>query len=152
MNSKLKVSLHLCSLFCWVCDAYLQARRRTPILTAPFETQDDLSTETCFTVCQVTAAAAVTEVSGVYTGSSGLCDGADIGGKEKHSEQSLLRGSCPRIGLRRVGLGSSRNLPKKQNVLAQVGQRVCQKSCGYRPPTLPDVSILGSDSFKTKTV
>ena len=52
--------------------------------------------------------------------------------------QSTLRSSCRRVGLRRVGMGCSRDLPNSENALSQTGLQFRQKSNGYRPPTAPE--------------
>ena len=113
----------------------LQSRRRAPILTAPPDDQEDPSTKISFTVCHETAAAAAaTETGAVLRGGS---DVTNVAIEEKHSDHSIVHsmplGSCRRIGLRKVGKGSSRDLPKNNTA----SSHVCQKSHGYRPPTAP---------------
>ena len=59
--------------------------------------------------------------------------------KERHNTgQSTSRSSCRRVGLRRVGMGCSRDLPNGKNALSQTGLQFRLKSNGYRPPTTPE--------------
>ena len=120
----------------------MQSRRRAPILTAPPDGQEDPSSETSFTVCHETdetaAATAVTETGAVVRGGS---DVANVALEEKDSDHSMRLGLCRRVGLRKVGQRSSRDLPKTNTALSQA----CQKSHGYRPPTAPGF-MMGSFS------
>lgn len=49
--------------------------------------------------------------------------------------RSTLRSSCRRVGLRRVGIGCTRDLPNGENAMSQTGKKFRQKSNGHRPPT-----------------
>ena len=58
--------------------------------------------------------------------------------------QSTLRSSCRRVGLRRVGMGCSRDLPNGENALSQTGLQFRQKSNCYRSPTAPEFASNSS--------
>ena len=123
-----------------------QSKRRAPILTAP---REDLSIQQ--TVPENTPAHKNTsagmyptkhysEFSNVSTAfhgeSKSLCGGTELAVKE-NKENSALVGLCRRVGLRRVGLGKSRELPKNQQEFCQTRKEIHGKQDGYRPPTVP---------------
>lgn len=56
---------------------------------------------------------------------------------KEDKENSAPVGSCRRVGLRKVGLGKSRELPKNQQEFCQTRKEIHGKQDGYRPPTVP---------------
>jgi len=130
----------------WFCLRSSQSKRRAPILTAP---REDLGIQQ--TVPEKTPAHKITsagmyptkhytEFSNVSTAfhgeSKSLCGGTELAVKED-KENSAPVGSCRRVGLRRVGLGKSRELPKNQQEFCQTRQGIHEKEDRYRPPTVP---------------
>ena len=68
--------------------------------------------------------------------SKSLCGGTELAVKE-NKENSPPVGSCRRVGLRRVGLGKSREPPKNQQEFCQTREGIHGKQDGYRPPMVP---------------
>ena len=138
----------------------MQPKRRAPLLTAPPE---DLSLQQTVSRNPVVyhglpnacssaeflkfsskpKAMAITgeREIGPLQGETSQLHKANVGNlcKKGHDTgQSTLRSSCRRVGLRRVGMGCSRDLPNSENALSQTGLQFRQKSNGYRPPTAPE--------------
>ena len=146
--------------FIFLIQYFLQPRRRAPLLTAPPE---DLGTQQ--TVCRnpvvyhdlatATRSTKLLEFSskpkvlaitgegeiGPPQGETSQLYEANVGNlcNERHDTgQSTSRIPCRRVGLRRVGMGCSRDLSNVQNTTSHTGPQFRQKSNGYRPPTAPE--------------
>ena len=132
--------MYVLCLFNYVlCYSYLQSRRRAPMLTAPPEDHDTQHAVPLNTQATGTCSTELIHETTVVTGpsqreASRPCEGANVAVKEKDTEHSMLRGYCPRIGIRRVGLERARDLPPLSQTREQV---TCQQKSGFRPPTAP---------------
>lgn len=123
-----------------------QSKRRAPILTAPREDHGIQQTVPENTPAHKITSAGMypnkhySEFSNVLTAfhgeSKSLCVGTELAVKE-NKETSAPVGSCRRVGLRRVGLGKSRELPKNQQGFCQTREGIHEKQDRYRPPTVP---------------
>lgn len=130
----------------WFCLRSFQSKRRAPILTAPREDHGIQQTVPENTPAHKITSAGMyptkhySEFSKVLTAfhgeSKSLCDGTELAVKE-NKETSAPVGSCRRVGLRRVGLGKSRELHKNQQEFCQTREGIHGKQDGYRPPTVP---------------
>ncbi|KAJ7369746.1 Protein zgrf1 [Desmophyllum pertusum] len=129
------------------------SRRRAPLVTAPPEDQDtpctippntdvyrERLTGTCATelpgVCRKTTSTIGKRSIGLSQRETTEPSAANVGNLTEKGNSTLL-GSCRRVGLRRVGLGCTRDLPDSQNAMSQTRQQSSQKSDGYRPPSAP---------------
>lgn len=123
-----------------------QSKRRAPIFTAPREDHGIQQTVPENTPAHKITSAGMyptkhySEFSNVLKAfhgeSKSLCDGTELAVKE-NKETSAPVGSCRRVGLRRVGLGKSLELPKNQQEFCQAREEIRGKQDGYRPPTVP---------------
>ena len=130
----------------WFCLRSFQSKRRAPIFTAPREDHGIQQTVPENTPAHKITSAGMyptkhySEFSNVLTAfhgeSKSLCVGTELAVKE-NKETSAPVGSCRRVGLRRVGLGKSRELPKNQQEFCQTREGIHGKQDGYRPPTVP---------------
>ena len=130
----------------WFCLRSFQSKRRAPILTAPCEDHGIQQTVPENTPAHKNTSAGMyptkhySEFSNVLTAfhgeSKSLCGGTEPAVKE-NKETSAPVGSCRRVGLRRVGLGKSRELPKNQQDFCQRREEIHGKQDRYRPPTVP---------------
>ena len=130
----------------WFCFRSFQSKRRAPILTAPREDHGIQQTVPENTPAHKNTSSRMyptkhySEFSNVLTAfhgeSKSLCGGTELAVKE-NKETSAPVGSCRRVGLRRVGLGKSRELPKNQQEFCQTREGIHEKQDRYRPPTVP---------------
>ena len=130
----------------WFCLPSFQSKRRAPILTAPREDHGIQQTVPENTPAHKITSAGMyptkhySEFSNVLTAfhreSKSLCVGTELAVKE-NKENPAPVGSCRRVGLRKVGLGKSRELPKNQKEFCQTREGIHEKQDGYRPPTVP---------------
>lgn len=123
-----------------------QSKRRAPIFTAPREDHRIQQTVPENTPAHKIPSAGMyptkhySEFSNVLKAfpgeSKSLSGGTELAVKE-NKENSAPVGSCRRVGLRRVGLGKSRELPKNQQEFCQTRGGIHEKQDRYRPPTVP---------------
>lgn len=147
------------SFLIFLIQYFLQLRRRTPLLTAPPE---DLGTQQ--TVSQnpvvyhdLPSATRSTEFLGFSSktkpmaimeegeiaslqGETSQRDEANVKNFCKERQNTMVctsRSSCRRVGLRKVGMGCSRDLANAM-CMSHSGPQFRQKSSGYRPPAAPE--------------
>ena len=130
----------------WFCLRSFQSKRRAPILTAPREDHRIQQTVSENTPAHKIPSAGMyptkhySEFSNVLKAfpgeSKSLSGGTELAVKED-KENSAPVGSCRRVGLRRVGLGKSREPPKNQLEFCQTREGIHEKQDRYRPPTVP---------------
>ena len=138
----------------------MQPRRRSPLLTAPPEdlsTQQTVSrnpvvyhglpTASCSTEFLEFSSKPKTMVItgegkiGPLQGETSQLHEANVGNlrHERHDTgPSTSSSSCRHVGLRRVGLGCTRDLRNGQSTMSQTGPQFRRKSNGYRPPSAPE--------------
>ena len=144
----------------------MQPRRRAPLLTAPPEhlnTQQTVSrnpvgyrglpaasSSTDFVeFSSKPKAMAITREGeiGPLQGETSQLHKTNVGNlsNERHGTGPFAsRSSRRRLGLRRVGMGCTRDLRNAQNAMSQTGQQFRQKSNAYRPPTAPEFAANSS--------
>ena len=123
-----------------------QSKRRAPILTAPHEDHGiqqivpeniPAHKNTSAGMYPTKRYSEFSDVLKTFHGKSkSQCDGTELSVKE-NKENSAPVGSCRRVGLRRLGLGKSRELPKNQQEFCQTREEIHGKQNGDRPPTVP---------------
>ena len=122
------------------------SKRRAPILTAPHEDHGiqqivpeniPAHKNTSAGMYPTKRYSEFSDVLKTFHGESkSQCDGTELSVKE-NKENSAPVGSCRRVGLRRLGLGKSRELPKNQQEFCQTREEIHGKQNGYRPPKVP---------------
>ena len=144
------------SFLIFLIQYFLQLRRRTPLLTAPPEdlgTQQtvsqnpvvyhDLPSATRSTefleFSSKTKPMAIMEEGEIASlqGETSQRDEANVKNFCKERQNTMVFTSRRRVGLRKVGMGCSRDLANAM-CMSHSGPQFRQKSSGYRPPAAPE--------------